>query len=218
MPEINKLEILKSICTDTINPMTEKPFHVPAGGEIYEFGTDGRVLLAFTAQSSELPAIPATRTGETERRFIEWLSRKPAKKIVGRTARNMNFAEFLKLEGYRHCPACNGTGVRNTRLWHGEDSWYEIQNLDPFEKDRFVRLGSHPINANLLARTLAQLNWQRETEPIGYRSDWSAERKSYQHAFYGEGWILVLMGCREDDDYGDIPNWTEFQPIEGEAN
>ena len=85
-------QIFETICTDTAGPMTEKPFQISVGDKIYEFGTDGRILLAFAVESSALPGIPATRNGDLERRVIEWLSRVPNKSIFGRSVDGMSFA------------------------------------------------------------------------------------------------------------------------------
>lgn len=201
MPE-EKRQILKVIC----NPyhydiITQEPYQISATNGLWEFGTDGHCLFAFQVQESDLPTLPAQRS-QSIASITKWLESKPSHRITN----PQQFAEFLRLSDCANCPMCNGTGKRAIQSMDEAFS-------DPIDAARYVTIGDHIYNANLLAKVLAFLNLPAlKTLPVGV--------DGHRLTLYGPDWILTPMSVRPDEieNRDSLPGWTDFQAIEPEVN
>lgn len=210
MPEINKLEILKSICTEDGwgSAITAAPFYIRAAGKLWEFGTDGVRLLAFQAEESDLNAMPE-KYGNTRNAIAEWLESKPNQLVKN----PRQFANFLRLPECAKCPMCGGSGKRSLQ-WPdpNEGGGFPDSFLDEV---RWVKIGDFPFNGNLIARTLVHLNIT-ELESLPVRL--APHKKGAIIQLFGPDWTVVMMNAKPDKNDETAAAWTEFQPNEGEAS
>lgn len=194
-------KLLEPLCGDCAKKPADRPYRLKVGDVplLYEVATNGHVLIAIWAKSSTLPDWP-----EKHAFISEWLTAKPQKQIGKEDS--IAFCTFLKLYECELCPACKGSGERDSSVWGNVEILLE-KGLDEFRHTRQMLIDGQGIDGNLLARALNGLN--AVNAPIGFRRD------DQRFTFFGKDWIVVIMGLKitADDNPEDWPKWESFEEI-----